>query len=240
MIQILPAMDIIKGKCVRLTQGDFSKKKVYSGEPVEIAKEYENAGLKYLHLVDLDGARQKRVVNWNTLKEISRATSLKIEFGGGLHSHSDVQHVFECGAYQVILGSVAIYRPELVYSSLNDFGPDKIILGMDVMDNKIRISAWQEETDVEIAEFFTDYIRAGVKRFVCTDIRKDGMLTGPAFDLYSSIKDTFPNIQLVASGGVRNVDDIYKLEDLSVFGVIIGKAIYERTITLDQLRQFVC
>lgn len=237
-MRIIPAIDIIEGKCVRLTQGNYDKKKIYSEDPLEIAKSFEGVGLKYLHLVDLDGAKAKHVVNFKTLKKIVGKTQLIVDFGGGIKSHADLRTVFECGAQQVTVGSSAVTNKKDFLGWLKEYGSEKIILGADVKDEKISISGWQENTQIEITQFISDYQKEGIKYVVCTDISKDGMLEGPAFHLYKKILETRSKIRLIASGGVSSISDIEQLHKLNLDGVIIGKAIYEGKIKLAELTKF--
>jgi phosphoribosylformimino-5-aminoimidazole carboxamide ribotide isomerase len=237
-MEIIPAIDIIDGKCVRLTQGDYGKKKEYSNNPVEVAKQYEGAGIKRLHLVDLDGARQKKVINYKVLEEIARNTSLFIDFGGGIQSDHDIELVFNSGARQVTGGSVAIKNPALFEEWLERYGPEKIILGADAKDRKIAVSGWQEQTETPVLAFIDLNLKKGIKYAICTDVAKDGLLQGPSFDLYKEIMKDFPELKLIASGGVSSLDDLEALAELEVFGVIVGKAIYENKITLKDLTRF--
>jgi phosphoribosylformimino-5-aminoimidazole carboxamide ribotide isomerase len=235
-MRIIPAIDVLDGKCVRLTQGDYGKKKVYNKDPLEIARMFEDAGLKYLHLVDLDGAKAKHVVNYKTIEKVAAKTQLHIDFGGGIKSHDDLRIVFECGAKQVTVGSTAVTDKKAFLSWLHEYGYEKIILGADVRDEKISISGWQETTGLEITEFIGDYKKEGVSYVVCTDISKDGMLEGPAFKLYQKILEKNKGIRLIASGGVSSIADVEQLGKLNLDGVIIGKAIYEGKIKLEELK----
>jgi phosphoribosylformimino-5-aminoimidazole carboxamide ribotide isomerase len=238
MIRIIPAIDIIEGKCVRLTQGDFAQKKEYNAHPLEVAKSFEDAGLSRLHLVDLDGARQKKVVNYKVLDKIASQTNLQIDFGGGIQSDADVQVAFDYGAAQVTGGSVAVNDPELFESWLSKYGGDKIILGADTKEEKIAIHGWKEVTDVWVYDFIADYMQKGVKYVISTDVAKDGLLQGPSFVLYGSIDYKFPDLKLIASGGISSMADIEKLQEMGIYGVIVGKAIYEGNIKLPQLTRF--
>ena len=240
MITIIPAMDIIDGQCVRLRQGDFAHKKVYADNPLTQAKDFEEAGLKRLHLVDLDGARRKQIVNHQVLKQVARGTGLHIDFGGGVQSTADLQLAFDCGARQITAGSIAVKNRALLEEWLSNCGPGKIILGADIRDGKIAVGGWQEQTDQPILEFLSEYVRLGIQTIICTDISRDGMLSGPSFDLYRQIKEHFPQVNLIASGGIAHVEDIHRLNDLGIDGVIIGKALYEGTITLEALQPFLC
>lgn len=234
-MHIIPAIDIIDGKCVRLTQGDYSQKKEYNSNPLEVAQMFADAGLRRLHLVDLDGAKQKRVINYKVLEKIATYTSLHIDFGGGIQSDEDIRIAFECGARQITGGSIAIRQPELFESWLKQFGSEKIILGADAKNERIAVSGWQETTEVWIYDFLEEYTRKGIKYVISTDVAKDGLLQGPSFDLYKNIMDKTPTIQLVASGGVSCMADVERLAEMNIFGVIIGKAIYEGTIQLAEL-----
>ena len=240
MIQIIPAIDIIDGKCVRLTQGDYGQKKIYNENPLEVAKMFEAAGLKRLHLVDLDGAKQKQIINHKVLEAISTHTSLVIDFGGGLASDNDLRIAFESGASMVTGGSIAIKNEELFLSWLETYGPDKIILGADAKDEKIAISGWQEDSDVSIFDFLEKYIQKGIHQTISTDVAKDGLLQGPSFDLYAKIQAKFPTLKLIASGGVSELADLEQLNVQGIYGVIVGKAIYENRISLKQIEQFLC
>ncbi len=240
MIKIIPAIDIIDGKCVRLTKGDYSQKKVYNENPVEVAKEFESAGIQHLHLVDLDGAKAKQITNWKVLESISQETSLIIDFGGGIRSEEDLRIAFESGATKITAGSIAVKNEELVLSWLNIYGSDKIILGADTINGLISINAWEDSTEFPLIQFIKKYNALGFKETIVTDISKDGVLTGPAFELYKNIKDEIPNISLIASGGVSDVSDVEKLNKMEIDGVIIGKAIYEGRIKLNELMRFIC
>lgn len=238
MIKIIPAIDIIDGKCVRLTQGDYTQKKVYNENPLEVAKEFEANGIRYLHLVDLDGAKSNGIVNWKVLKAISTNTKLKIDFGGGIKSEKDLEIAFENGASQLNIGSTAIKDKELFLSWLQKYGSDKIILSADVKNEEIAVSGWQENSGINIFDFLKDYIAKGINHVVCTDVSKDGTLQGTAVVLYKKIISQFPNIKLVASGGISVIDDIDELSKIPVYGVIIGKAIYENKIQLKDLKKY--
>jgi phosphoribosylformimino-5-aminoimidazole carboxamide ribotide isomerase len=238
MIQIIPAIDIIEGKCVRLTQGDFAQRKEYKGHPADVAKAYEDAGLKRLHVVDLDGARQKRVINYKVLEKIASQTKLHIDFGGGIQSDEDIRIAFDCGAAQVTGGSVAVKQPGLFEDWLKKFGADKIILGADARNEKIAVSGWEETSQIWIYDFLEEFSEKGVKYTISTDVAKDGLLQGPSFDLYREIQSRLPALHVIASGGVSNLDDIYKLDEMNMYGVIVGKAIYEGKISLEDLQKF--
>jgi len=235
MIEIIPAIDLIDGKCVRLSQGDYEAKKVYNEDPLEVAKMFEGAGIRRLHLVDLDGAKAKHIVNQSVLEKIASNTSLIIDFGGGVQSDEDIEIAFNSGASMVTGGSIAIRNKELFASWITKYGADKIILGADCKDHKIAVSGWQEATSVEVIPFIGDYNQKGISKVVCTDISKDGMLQGPSIDLYKDILNVFPNLYLIASGGVSCFQDILDLEKSGVPAVILGKAIYENRVTLKEL-----
>lgn len=237
-MHIIPAIDLIEGKAVRLTQGDYRQKKEYNARPLEVAQQFEGAGLTRLHLVDLDGAKEKRVINWKVLELITSKTSLHVDFGGGVQSDEDLRMVFECGARQVTGGSIAVKQPDLLERWLSRYGADKIILGADAKNEKIAVSGWEEGTDVWVYDFVEKWVEKGVQSVISTDVAKDGLLEGPSFDLYRNLQDRFPDLNVIASGGVSNMDDLDILADMNVFGVIIGKAIYEGRVTLKQLSQF--
>ncbi len=237
-MHIIPAIDIIGGKCIRLTQGDYNKKKEYHDSPLEMAKRFEGAGISRLHLVDLDGARQKKIVNRETLKSIASVTSLKIDFGGGVQSDTDIKEAFELGANQVTGGSIAIKNPELFESWLKEYGGDKIILGADAKDRKIAISGWQETTEEGLIDFIKAHQAKGIVYVICTDVAKDGLLEGPSLELYRDILSEIPGIKLIASGGVSNMKDLEDLAKIGVYGSIVGKAYYEGRISLEQLASF--
>ena len=238
-MRIIPAIDIIEGKCVRLTKGDYSTKKVYNENPLEIAKQFEDAGIQYLHVVDLDGAKASHIVNYRTLEQIAAKTSLKIDFGGGLKSNEDLHIAFESGASQITGGSIAVKNPTIFINWIDKYGSDKIILGADCNDEKIAISGWQEKSDLEVIPFIQDYQTKGIQYVICTDISKDGMLEGPSFNLYERIVAECYDIKLIASGGISTYDELPKLKEIGCEGVIIGKAIYENRISLKQLEQFI-
>jgi len=234
-MRIIPAIDIIEGKCVRLSKGDYNTKKIYNEDPLEVAKSFEAHGIEYLHLVDLDGAKSKHIVNHKILETIASKTKLKVDFGGGLKTDKDLQIAFESGANQITGGSIAVKDPEIFQNWLQKFGNEKIILGADAMNRKIAISGWLEDSDKDIIPFIQNYEDKGVKYVICTDISKDGMLEGPSFELYEEILSETKNINLIASGGISKFDELPKLAELGCEGVIIGKAIYENRISLKQL-----
>lgn len=236
-MRIIPAIDIIDGKCVRLTRGDFSSKKVYNENPLEVARELQDNGIKYLHLVDLDGAKNKRVSNLRILEEITEATDLKVDFGGGIRITEDVRTIFNSGASQVTAGSIAASNPKLFISWLNEFGPDRIILGADSLGRQISSCAWTETTGNDVVSFIRNYFQLGVKYVVCTDIDRDGMLNGPSVGLYKEILAA-ADVKLIASGGITTMSDLDELRDAGCEGAIIGKAIYEGKITLKELGSY--
>ncbi|MGJ8732489.1 MAG: 1-(5-phosphoribosyl)-5-[(5-phosphoribosylamino)methylideneamino]imidazole-4-carboxamide isomerase [Cellulophaga sp.] len=239
-MRIIPAIDIIDGKCVRLSKGDYNTKKIYNENPLEVAKEFEAHGIEYLHLVDLDGAKSKHIVNHKVLEQIASKTSLKIDFGGGLKSDSDLRIAFESGANQITGGSIAVKDREVFASWLQTFGADKIILGADALDEKVAVSGWLEESKEELVPFIQEYQKQGVSYVICTDISKDGMLEGPSFDLYSKIlASSDKGLKLIASGGISTYDELPKLAEIGCEGTIIGKAIYENRISMKQLEEFI-
>ena len=237
-MRIIPAIDIIDGKCVRLTKGDYATKKIYNEKPLEIAKEFEANGIQYLHLVDLDGAKSGQIVNYKILEQISENTNLKIDFGGGLKTNVDLEIAFNSGANQITGGSIAVKNPDLFKEWISKYGC-KIILGADVYAEKIAVSGWQETSDLDLLPFIEKYQNFGIKTIICTDISKDGMLEGPSFLLYEKIVAAFPDINLIGSGGVSSFEELPKLQLLGCEGVIIGKAIYEGKISLKQLQNFI-
>jgi len=238
-MRIIPAIDIIEGKCVRLSKGDYATKKVYNENPLEVAKEFQDHGIEYLHLVDLDGAKSKHIVNHKILEQIASRTSLKIDFGGGLKSNEDLKIAFNSGANQITGGSIAVKDPAIFKNWLLQYGYDKIILGADALDEKVAISGWLEESDKELIPFIEEYQKEGVSYIICTDISKDGMLGGPSFELYEKILKQVQNIKLIASGGISTFEEIPQLAELGCDGTIIGKAIYEGRISLKQLENYI-
>ncbi len=232
---IIPAIDLIDGKCVRLTHGDYSQKTIYSDHPLEVARRFEDAGLKRLHLVDLDGARSGAVKNWKVLEALAGKTSLIIDFGGGIKSEKDVSIVFDSGAALATIGSIAVKDEPTFVSWLAKFGSGKFLLGADVKDEKITIAGWSEQTEIWIYDFIRQYIERGVEQIFCTDVAKDGALEGPSLELYKTILQKFPSLHFIASGGVTTIDDVHRLHDVGCRGVIIGKAIYEGRIKLTDL-----
>ena len=237
-MRIIPAIDIIDGKCVRLTKGDYSTEKVYSSNPVEVAKNYEANGIKYLHLVDLDGAKSSHIVNHKILHNIATQTSLKIDFGGGIKTDEDARIAFENGAAQITGGSIAVQNPELFQSWIEKYGSDKIILGADSLRRKIATHGWLQQTELDVIDYINQYQERGITYVICTDISKDGMLQGPSINLYSEILYN-SKIKLIASGGVSEMKDVYKLAEIGCEGAIIGKAIYENRITMKQISKFI-
>lgn len=239
MIKIIPAIDIIDGKCVRLTKGDYSQKIIYNENPLEVAKEFEDNGIKYLHLVDLDGAKAKQIVNWNILESISQETKLEIDFGGGIRSKEDLRIAFQSGATKITAGSIAVNERDLVISWIDKY-KEKVILGADTKDEMISINAWEVTTDIPLIEYIRGYWSLGIKEAIVTDISRDGVLLGPAFDLYKKIQTEIPTLQLIASGGVSKIEDVDKLNEQNINGVIIGKAIYEGRIKMNELKRYLC
>jgi phosphoribosylformimino-5-aminoimidazole carboxamide ribotide isomerase len=237
-MRIIPAIDIIDGKCVRLSKGDYGTKKIYNENPVEVAKEFESFGIKFLHLVDLDGAKSKHIVNQNILENIARETSLQIDFGGGLKTLEDIEIAFNSGAKQITIGSIAVQNPEFCFDLIEKYGAEKIILGADCENRKIKTSGWLEESNQDVIDFILQYQKKGVQNVICTDISKDGMLEGPSTDLYKNILNQ-TSIQLVASGGISCMEDVYQMKEIGCSGTIIGKAIYEGKIELKELQKFI-
>ncbi|MBK3517889.1 1-(5-phosphoribosyl)-5-[(5-phosphoribosylamino)methylideneamino]imidazole-4-carboxamide isomerase [Carboxylicivirga marina] len=238
-IDIIPAIDIIDGNCVRLSQGDYNSKKVYNEDPLEVAKEFEDHGISRLHLVDLDGAKAGQIINYKVLERIASKTNLIIDFGGGLKTSEDLYIAFESGAQMVTGGSIAVKNPKEFEGWIEKYGSNKIILGADAKDNKIAVTGWLEETDQELIPYIQAYTEKGITKVICTDISKDGMLQGPAIDLYKEILTVLPELYLVASGGVSNLSDIEALAEAKIPAVIFGKAIYEGKIDLMDLEKFV-
>lgn len=234
-MKIIPAIDIIGGQCVRLTKGDYNQMKVYSSNPSEIAGEFEKAGITNLHVVDLDGAKAKHVVNIETLKNITKATNLNVDFGGGVKTREDLDKVFSAGARQVTAGSIAVNNREEVKRWIEEFGAERIILGADVLDEKVMVHGWQESSGEDLFQFLAYYLELGIEYVICTDISKDGVLEGPSFDLYDKIQQQFPQLKLIASGGVSGKDDLVKLKLQGLYGAIVGKAFYEGRLTLEEL-----
>lgn|SRR5690606_26098442 len=237
-MRIIPAIDLIDGKCVRLEKGDFGKKTVYRDDPLEVAKEFEDHGIQYLHLVDLDGAKAGQVVNFKILEQLATKTGLNIDFGGGIRCSEDVQIVVDSGGAQAVIGSLAFKQPAVFFEIIERFGKGQIVLGADARNGKIAVGGWMETMDVNLSEVVQDYHKRGVQYVLCTDIDKDGMMEGPATKLYQSLLESVPGIGLIASGGIRNMDDVEEMERIGCEGVIIGKAIYENAITLKDLENY--
>ncbi len=238
-MRIIPAIDIIDGKCVRLSKGDYNTKKIYNENPLEVAKKFEAHGIQYLHLVDLDGAKSKHIVNHQVLEQIASQTNLKIDFGGGLKTDDDLRIAFESGANQITGGSIAVKDKTTFISWIEKYGEEKIILGADALDEKVAVSGWQEESKEELLPFIQSYQEKGIQYVICTDISKDGMLEGPSFDLYEKILNEISSLKLIASGGISTFDELPKLAEIGCEGTIIGKAIYENRISLKQLEDYI-
>ena len=242
-MRIIPAIDIIDGKCVRLTKGDYSTKKIYNENPLEVAKEFEASGIEFLHVVDLDGAKSSQIMNYKVLEQIASKTNLKIDFGGGLKSNKDLEIAFNSGANQITGGSIAVKNSDIFESWIERYGAQKIILGADFypdsVGGKIAINGWQEESTLELIPFIKGYQEKGIQYVICTDISKDGMLQGPSFDVYKEILTEVKNVKLIASGGISTFDELPRLAENGCDGVIIGKAIYENKISLKQLEQYI-
>ena len=235
MIELIPAIDIIEGQCVRLTKGDYDQKTVYRDSPAEVAKEFEEIGFKRLHVVDLDGAKSKHIVNSDVLHRITTDTQLIVDFGGGIKTDEDIEKAFTAGASMVTIGSIAVTNPDLFMGWLEKYGAERIILGADVRHGKVSINGWKEDSSEDLLPFLKKYIDAGVKNVLCTEISKDGTLTGPAIELYQSMMTAYPELHLIASGGVSSIDDIKALEAAGIPAVVFGKAIYEGKINLNEL-----
>jgi len=232
---IIPAIDIINGKCVRLTKGDYAQQKIYNDNPVEVAKQFVDAGIQRLHIVDLDGAKAGKIINLKVLENIAAATNMVIDFGGGVKNITDVGNIFNAGAAMVTIGSLAVKQPQLMEEWLMEFGADKFLIGADVLDEKIKISGWLEDGGINIFDFMGNMISLGATNIFCTDISKDGVMEGPSIELYKKIMEQHPEINLIASGGVSNIDDVIALKEMGCSGAIIGKAIYEGLISLEAL-----
>ena len=237
-MQIIPAIDIIEGKCVRLTEGDYAQKKIYNEDPLEVAKAFEGIGLMRLHLVDLDGAKAGQVVNWKVLEKIANNTELKIDFGGGIKTEATLKTVLDTGSTYATIGSLAVRNELLFQEWIARFGAKVFMLGADVLEEKIAIGGWLEKTEISVFDFMKSYIDKGVKQIFCTDIKKDGKLEGPSIELYQKIIEQFPALHLIASGGVSSLDDLIELEDIGCSAAIVGKAIYENKITISELANF--
>ena len=239
MIELVPAIDIIGGKCVRLTQGDYSRKTEYGAEPADIARQFEECGIKRLHMVDLDGARSNHIVNYRVLEKVAAKTSLTIDFGGGLKSDDDIRIAFECGAAMVTGGSIAVKERDKFLSWIGRYGSDKIILGADVKNGNIAVSGWEETSDMELIDFIAGYMESGIRKTIATDISRDGMLEGPSVGMYKEMLQKLPGLYVIASGGVSSMADIEKLAEAGVPSVIFGKAIYEGRITVKELGKYI-
>ena len=237
-MQIIPAIDLIDGKCVRLTEGDYAQKKVYNEDPLEVAKAFEGIGLMRLHLVDLDGAKAGEVVNWKVLEKIANQTQLSIDFGGGIKKEATLKTVLDTGAKYATIGSLAVKNRVVFEEWIERFGADVFMLGADVFEEKIAIGGWIEKTNIDVYEFIQSYMNKGIAQIFCTDIQKDGKLAGPSIDLYKRIIEKFPALQLIASGGVSKMEDLHTLRTIGCAGAIVGKAIYENRITLEELARF--
>lgn len=237
-MRIIPAIDIIEGKCVRLSQGNYDTKKIYNENPLEVAKEFEDYGIRYLHLVDLDGAKSKQIINYRTLEELASKTSLQIDFGGGIKSQKDIDIAFECGAKQITGGSIAVQEPEIFTKWIEVYGAEKIILGADCKNRKIATHGWLESSELDVIDFIRDYKQKGISYVICTDIAKDGMLEGTSNELYKEILSGTA-VKLIASGGVSNIEDLHLLKEIGCEGAILGKAIYEGRIKLKELRELI-
>jgi len=237
-MHIIPAIDLIDGKCVRLTQGDYAQKKIYNEDPLEVAQNFEGAGLTRLHLVDLDGAKAGHIINYRVLEKLAMRTQLHIDFGGGLQSEADLRIAFECGAQQITGGTIAVKAPELFSAWLQTHGSERIILGADFKNGNIAVSGWQEETTQPLQPFIKQWLEQGVRYAICTDVSKDGLLQGSAVETYQELVETFPDLKLIASGGVSSVAELEKLQTTGCFGAIVGKAFYEGSILLKDLQPF--
>ncbi|HPH57826.1 MAG: 1-(5-phosphoribosyl)-5-[(5-phosphoribosylamino)methylideneamino]imidazole-4-carboxamide isomerase [Bacteroidales bacterium] len=239
-MEIVPAIDLIDGKCVRLSQGDYGRRKVYSDSPLEVAKSFEAAGIRRLHLVDLDGAKAQHIVHHRILEQITSHTSLIVDFGGGLKTDEDLRIAFESGAQMVTGGSIAVKSPEAFENWINTYGPERIILGADVSEGKIAVSGWTERSELDLWSFLENYVQKGINKVICTDISRDGMLRGPALELYTQILAKYPELHLIASGGVSSLEDLDDLKAAGLPAAILGKAIYEGRIQLKDLSKYIC
>lgn len=237
-MRLIPAIDIIDGQCVRLSQGSYDTKKVYEKDPVNMAKKFEDAGIQYLHLVDLDGAKKGKITNWKVLEGISNQTNLIIDFGGGIKTDEDIEIAFKAGASQITCGSIAVKNKQQVLDWISKYGADKLILGADVKDKMIATGGWIETSTIHLNDHISDYLDQGIKSVICTDIATDGMLQGPNVGLYKELLDSFSELQLIASGGVSSIEDLKELKGVGLYGAIIGKAIYENKISLKELTEF--
>lgn len=238
-MELIPAIDLIEGKCVRLTQGDYSTRKVYNEDPLEVALQFESVGIERLHVVDLDGAKAGHIVNYNVLERLASRTRLIIDFGGGLKSDEDLRIAFDCGAQMITGGSIAVKNPECFLTWLEKYGGERVILGADAKDKKIAVSGWEEGTNLDLIPFVKDYREKGVQKIICTDIGRDGMLQGPAIDLYKEIKEEVEGLYVIASGGVSSMADIERLDEAGIPAVIFGKAIYEGRIRMSEIEKYV-
>lgn len=238
-MELIPAIDLIEGKCVRLTQGDYSTRKVYNEDPLEVALQFESVGIERLHVVDLDGAKAGHIVNYNVLERLASRTRLIIDFGGGLKSDEDLRIAFDCGAQMITGGSIAVKNPERFLTWLEKYGGERVILGADAKDKKIAVSGWEEGTNLDLIPFVKDYREKGVQKIICTDIGRDGMLQGPAIDLYKEIKEEVEGLYVIASGGVSSMADIERLDEAGIPAVIFGKAIYEGRIRMSEIEKYV-
>lgn len=238
-MELIPAIDLIEGKCVRLTQGDYSTRKVYNEDPLEVALRFESVGIERLHVVDLDGAKAGHIVNYNVLERLASRTRLIIDFGGGLKSDEDLRIAFDCGAQMITGGSIAVKNPECFLTWLEKYGGERVILGADAKDKKIAVSGWEEGTDLDLIPFVKGYREKGVQKIICTDIGRDGMLQGPAIDLYKEIKEEVEGLYVIASGGVSSMADIERLDEAEIPAVIFGKAIYEGRIRMSEIEKYV-
>jgi len=234
-MRIIPAIDIIDGKCVRLRQGDYDQKTVYGASPAEVAKQFAEAGFKFLHVVDLQGAKEKKIVNWDSITSIVAVPGIQVEVGGGIRSTDDIKNLIEIGVSRVVIGSVAAKSPELVEYWIKQFGAERIVIGMDVKDNSVAISGWLEDSHRMPMEFVLDMVKHGAKIFICTDISRDGMLGGVNIDFYQNLKSAFPELAIIASGGISTIEDVQVLKKAELAGVIVGKAIYENRLPIDEL-----
>lgn len=239
MIELVPAIDMIEGKCVRLTQGDYDTQKIYNESPLEVAKQFQDAGVTRLHMVDLDGAKAGHIVNYRMLEKVASHTDLSIDFGGGLKSDDDLHIAFDCGAQMVTGGSIAVKNPDLFLSWITRYGSERIILGADAKEKKIAISGWKEGTAIDLIPFIKDYQSKGISKVICTDIARDGMLQGPAVKLYQEMQQEMPGLYVIASGGVSSMGDIERLEEANIPAIIFGKAIYEGRISLKEIETFI-
>jgi len=237
-MKIIPAIDILNGKCVRLTQGDFKRMKVYNDDPLEVALEFQNADFEHLHLIDLDGAKKGKVVNWKIISELQEKTALLIDFGGGVKTEEDVVHLLELDISQINIGSMAIKEPQLFMDWMKRYGPENFILGADVWDESVMIHGWLEPSELRLFELVEKYMQHGLKYLTCTDIKADGMMKGPNFNLYDKLKNRFPDLKITANGGISSLEDLTKLKALGIYGAIVGKAIYENELSLEGLKSF--